>query len=281
MRPREPCSRGRACCPRIKVSPRIDKELLVGFVRGIPAALALATLLTGCAPQAIRTSLPSSWQPSPNFSERRPNIVVVHHTGSSTVESALRTLLDPARRVSAHYLIDRDGRLLQLVDERHRAWHAGASRWGSITDVNSSSIGIELVNNGDEPFPAAQIASLVALLTDVTDRHQIPRQNVIGHADVAPARKSDPSGHFPWRTLAASGFGLWCNEPPPTTSPGFDPLLGLRTIGYDISVPADAFRAFRLHYGIESGEPEPGERERALLACLAAKAANAARPPEE
>jgi N-acetylmuramoyl-L-alanine amidase len=234
----------------------------------------IASTLFGCAPAPIRTTLPSTWQPSPNFGERRPTVVVVHHTGSNSVDAALQTLLDPARRVSAHYLIGRDGRLLQLVDERHRAWHAGDSRWGSITDVNSTSIGIELVNNGDEPFPAEQIAALISLLKDVTVRHQIPPQNVVGHADVAPSRKSDPNAYFPWRLLATNGFGVWCDEPLPPPPPGFDPLAGLRAIGYDISRPDDALRAFRLHYATAADTPDALAREVAMIACLQRKAAN-------
>ena len=241
------------------------------------AALA-AAVLAGCAPAPVRTTLPSIWQPSPNFGERRPNIVVVHHTGSSTVESALKTLLDPARRVSAHYLIGREGELLQLVDERHRAWHAGASSWGGITDVNSTSIGIELVNNGDEPFPGPQIASLIALLKDVTARHHIPPHNVVGHADVAPARKTDPNAYFPWRLLAANGFGLWCDEPLPPSPPGFDPALGLKAIGYDVSQLDGALGAFRLHYATANDTPEAAERERATIACLQQKAARVPAP---
>jgi N-acetylmuramoyl-L-alanine amidase len=228
----------------------------------------------------LRTSLPSTWQPSPNFSERRPNLVVVHHTGSSTLESALRTLTDRARGVSAHYLIDRDGRILQLVDERHRAWHAGASRWGGISDVNSASIGIELVNNGDEPFPDRQIVSLITLLDDLTDRHHIPPRNVIGHADVAPARKSDPNAYFPWATLARNGYGLWCDEPVPAAPAGFDPAAGLQAIGYDMGELSDAQRAFRLHYASGDNGSEFSERERALIACLQQKAAGAVSPSD-
>src|SRR3972149_1333212 len=129
-----------------------------------------AVLLAACAPLPLTTSVPMQWQPSPNFDERRPNFVIIHATSNDTAEQALRTLTDPVRRVSAHYLIGRDGRIYQLVDERARAWHAGESKWGATTDLNSVSLGIELDNNGDEPFPDAQISALLTLLNDLTDR---------------------------------------------------------------------------------------------------------------
>jgi N-acetylmuramoyl-L-alanine amidase len=231
--------------------------------------------LAACGPEPIRTSLPSTWRPSPNFNERRPNFIVIHHTGSSDAMSALATLSDPRKEVSAHYLIARDGRIFQLVDERSRAWHAGDSGWGPITDVNSASIGIELDNNGAEPFPDGQIAPLIALLTDIAAREHIPPTHVVGHADVAPGRKTDPSALFPWGTLAAAGFGLWCDPPYPPAPESFDLLLGLKAIGYDISDPDAALRAFRLHYrpratsrpeagsaGTNAGETDRGETDR-------------------
>jgi len=179
----------------------------------LSAAVVILLVGAACAPDIQRTTLPSQWQPSPNYSARRPNLVVIHHTGSASVERALATLTDPARGVSAHYVVALDGRILQLVDERMRAWHAGESRWGNETDVNSASIGIELDNDGDEPFPRAQMDALLRLLADVTERHRIPAINVVGHADVAPGRKADPSPWFSWRELAVRGFGLWCDDP--------------------------------------------------------------------
>src|SRR5471030_1167693 len=121
----------------------------------------LLTLLTACAPVPQRAGIPTTWQASPNFNERKPNFVVIHHTSDDTVDQALRTLADSARRVSAHYLIGRDGTIIQLVDERARAWHAGESKWGANTDLNSASLGIELDNNGREPFSDAQISALL------------------------------------------------------------------------------------------------------------------------
>lgn len=232
----------------------------------------LAAALTACAPAPLRTSLPSTWQPSPNFDERRPNLVVIHHTSDDTAEQALATLTDPLREVSAHYLVTREGAIVQLVDERKRAWHAGVSHWGADFDVNSDSIGIELDNNGDEPFADAQIQSLLALLADLRDRYGIPAANFVGHADVAPARKVDPSRWFPWRTLAAHGFGLWCESPPAEAPPALDALLALQALGYDVSDPAAAIAAFDLHYGEGDGSGELTEHAKAVLACLVEEA---------
>lgn len=235
--------------------------------------LALSLLLTACAPVPQRAGIPTSWQGSPNFDERRPNFVVIHHTSNDTVDQALRTLANPLRSVSAHYLIGRDGAIVQLVDERARAWHAGESRWGAATDINSASLGIELDNNGYEPFPDAQISALLRLLADIRERYRIPAANFLGHADVAPGRKVDPSRYFPWKTLADHGFGIWCDPPYAQPPWPFDEALQLRALGYDIDDVAAAMRAFKLHFLPD--EPSSGldERGRALLHCLYQKAA--------
>jgi len=237
--------------------------------------LLLASLLAlaACAPVPQRAGIPTEWKPSPNFNERRPNYVILHHTSDDTVEQALRTLANPTRPVSAHYLIGRDGRILQLVDERARAWHAGESKWGSDTDLNSAALGIELDNNGREPFAEAQIGALLRLLADIKERYHIPAANFIGHADVAPRRKTDPSRYFPWKTLADSGFGLWCDPPYAPPPAPFDVTLQLRALGYDTEDVAAALRAFKLHFLPE--EPSAGldEGGRALLYCLSRKAA--------
>jgi N-acetylmuramoyl-L-alanine amidase len=231
--------------------------------------LLLGGALAACTPAPLRTSLPSAWRPSPNFDQRRPQFVVIHHTSNDSADEALRTLTDPLRAVSAHYLIGRDGTIFQLVDERQRAWHAGASKWGNDTDLNSSSLGIELDNNGEEPFAEAQIASLLRLLDDLRARYRIPAANFIGHADVAPQRKNDPSRYFPWKRLAASGFGLWCEAPAAGLPPGFDPMLALQALGYDVSDPVTAIQAFKLHFVQHASPPGLSEPEQRLLACLA------------
>ena len=175
-------------------------------------------------------------------------MVVVHYTTNNDAETAIRTLTNPAREVSAHYLIGRDGRIVQLVDEDRRAWHAGASYWSGHRDVNSASIGIELDNNGREPFPPTQIDALLALLADLRTRYDIAASHVVGHSDVALGRKVDPGPLFPWRTLASHGYGLWCDPPYPTAPPGFSLEAALQAIGYDPADPDAARRAFRLHF---------------------------------
>ncbi len=225
-------------------------------------------VLAACAPLPRRAEIPTVWQPSRNFGERLPNFVVIHYTGSDSTTAALRVLSSPQPGVSAHYLIVRDGTLIQLVDERARAWHAGESRWGSSVDLNSASIGIELDNNGREPYPQTQIDALLSLLSDLSRRYRIPAANYLGHSDVAPRRKVDPGPLFPWRTLAANGFGLWCEPPHAEPPPGFDSMLGLRAIGYDVREPTAAVSAFRMHFTPDEPASELDERDRALIHCL-------------
>jgi len=229
---------------------------------------ALCMLLAACAPAPQRAGIPAQWHASPNFDGRRPDFVIIHHTGDNTVEQAQRTLTDPQRAVSAHYLIGREGSIRQLVDERNRAWHAGASRWGAHTDMNSSSLGIELDNNGHEPFPDAQISALIALLTDIRERLRIPAANVLGHADIAPRRKVDPSAYFPWKTLAEHGFGLWCDPPLAPAPVPFDDSMALQALGYDVTDVQAAIVAFKRHFLADDSARALGAQERALLHCL-------------
>jgi N-acetylmuramoyl-L-alanine amidase len=160
-------------------------------------------------------------RPSPNFGPRRDgariDMLVLHYTGMKSCAEALARLADPAAQVSAHYVIDEDGTVYRMVDETMRAWHAGESTWRGATDVNSRSIGIELVNPGHEfgyrDFPAAQMDALIARARDILVRHSIPPINVVGHSDVAPLRKTDPGERFDWRGLAAAGIGVWPKRP--------------------------------------------------------------------
>ena len=153
--------------------------------------------------------------PSPNFDMRRapPDMLVLHYTGMETGEAALARLRDPEAKVSAHYLVEEDGRIFQLVPEERRAWHAGAGGWRGEDDCNAASIGIEIVNPGHEfgyrLFPEAQIAAVIALIGDIRDRWTIPDNRIIAHSDLAPARKTDPGELFPWKRLAEAGHGLW------------------------------------------------------------------------
>ncbi|CAN5626956.1 N-acetylmuramoyl-L-alanine amidase [soil metagenome] len=213
---------------------------------------ACCLLLVACAHGPARNPM-AQWVPSPNHDARRPQLVVIHYTEQDSVARSLDTLRTRNRggRVSAHYLIGRDGALYQLVADDLRAWHAGAGRWGTIRDVNSASIGIELDNDGRSPFPQPQMDTLLRLLEDLTTRHRIARTQVIGHADMAPARKIDPGPLFPWRQLAEAGFGIW---PDPGAGPSprdFDPLQALRLLGYpidDLADPAPVIRAYRMRY---------------------------------
>jgi N-acetylmuramoyl-L-alanine amidase len=233
-------------------------------------AALLMLLVAACAALPVRTALPIEKRPSPNYDQRRPNFVILHYTSNDHAERALRTLTDRVRRVSSHYLVDRDGTIYYLVDELARAWHAGESYWGGNRDLNSASLGIEIDNNGAEPYSEPQIKSLLTLLADLKERYGIPAANFIGHSDIAPTRKTDPGGQFPWRRLAAMGYGLWCDPPygpPPATA---ESLL-LAALGYDVSNLPAAISGFKLHY-VPSGDPARlTDDDRALLNCLVAK----------
>ena len=229
----------------------------------------ITVLLAACAPLPPRTV-------SPNFDERRPNLVIIHHTSDNTLEQALNTLTTPERKVSAHYVIGRDGTVVQLVNESARAWHAGISWWGGYTDINSASLGIELDNNGNEPFADAQIDALLILLADIRQRRHIPAANFIGHADIAPSRKTDPSALFPWNKLAERGFGLWCETPLPAAPAGYDLQLALAALGYNPATPEASQLAFRLHFIRDTTIPGnliPTEQEKAVAYCLLQKKA--------
>ena len=190
--------------------------------------------------------------PTPNFDARRgpPDMILLHYTGMRTGQEALDRLRDPAARVSAHYVVEEDGRLFRLAPEERRCWHAGVSWWRGETDVNAVSIGVEIVNPGHEwgyrPFPEAQLEAVIALLSDIRSRWTISDDRILGHSDVAPRRKTDPGELFPWRRLAQAGHGLWF-EPAaervaalgPPLAPGDEGLgvhvlqAGLHRLGYE------------------------------------------------
>lgn len=219
---------------------------------------AACLLLAACthAPQAPRNPL-AEWVPSPNFDARRPLAIVIHATEQGSAEQSLETLRTRNRGgpVSAHYLIGDDGRIYQLVADGDRAWHAGGGRWGTLTDLNSASIGIELDNEVGEAFTEAQLASLLRLLDDLTTRLSIPKTQVIGHADMAPTRKRDPGALFPWQRLADAGYGLWPQGALVDPPAGFDPWLAMAAVGYPLHDRAAAVRAFHRHYrGRDDGE---------------------------
>lgn len=214
--------------------------------------------------------------PSPNFDERALPIsmIVLHYTGMQDADSAIARLRDPEAKVSAHYVVDEDGRVLRLVAEDKRAWHAGKSHWRKIDDVNSASIGIEIVNPGHDwgyrDFPDAQVEAVIRLVDDIKQRHGITRGNVVGHSDVAPARKRDPGELFPWNRLARLRLAL----PRPTrnlmdpcwTQAGF--LLALERFGYDVSEPMAAIMAFQRRFRPELIDGEIDAECRMILLAL-------------
>lgn len=182
--------------------------------------------------------------PSPNFGPRRdgltPELVVIHYTAMACADEALERLCAPEHEVSAHYLIGRDGQLWQLVDEQMRAWHAGSGNWAGQSDVNSRSIGIELDNSGDCPFPEPQMQRLEALLSGILARWRIRPAGVIGHQDFAPARKGDPGRRFDWRRLALAGLAVW-PEPGALSAPEEARFLdAAATFGYPTEAGVDA-----------------------------------------
>ena len=212
-------------------------------------ACACVLLLAACAAQPARNPI-AEWVPSANFNERKPVVIVVHATEQESAQQSLDTLRtrNSGGQVSAHYLIGDDGRLYQLVADEHRAWHAGAGRWGTIHELNSASIGIEIDNDGSEPFSEAQIASLILLLQDLTARHRIPKTEVIGHSDLAPGRKIDPGPRFPWQRLHAAGFGIWPDPDAAPPPPGFDPVEALRLIGYSVDDLQATIHSYRMRF---------------------------------
>ncbi len=200
---------------------------------------------------------PTVSRPSPNHGPRPAGVgaelLVLHYTGMSDAASALARLCDPAAQVSAHYTVDEDGTVYAHVPEDRRAWHAGVSSWRGRGDVNSRSIGVEIVNPGHEygyrPFPAVQMESVAALCRDIMGRHGIAPADVVAHSDIAPDRKEDPGELFDWPRLAQEGIGLW---PMPSQADGGSwDAMGvadlLARIGYDPASPR-ALLAFQRRY---------------------------------
>jgi N-acetylmuramoyl-L-alanine amidase len=188
------------------------------------------------------------WISTVNFNLRKPNFVVIHHTAQDSLQQTLRTFTLSKTQVSAHYVISDDGTVVQMLNDYLRAWHGGNASWGKNTDINSASIGIELDNNGFEPFSEAQINSLVALLTRLKKDYNIPTNNIIAHSDIAPTRKADPSAFFPWKNLAALGFGFWPEDQLEKAPDYFNVEQALRIIGYNAQNLSSAIKAFKLHY---------------------------------
>ncbi len=199
------------------------------------------------------SSVVAEVRPSPNHGERkggdRPDMIVLHYTGMPDPNAALARLCAPGTEVSAHYFVFEDGRVIQLVQESRRAWHAGAAFWAGEADINSRSVGIEIANPGhdyDYPdFPKRQIAAVTALCRGIQTRNSIPPLRVLAHSDVAPGRKRDPGEKFPWRTLFDSGVGHWVEPAPITESGG---LLALGDRGDEVAAIQDLLSQYG--YGV-------------------------------
>jgi N-acetylmuramoyl-L-alanine amidase len=211
--------------------------------------------------------------PSPNFNDRAlpVSMLVLHYTGMEDAASAIAWLRNPESKVSCHYLVAEDGQVVRMVDEEKRAWHAGRSWWRGVTDVNSASFGIEIVNPGHEfgyrPFPEPQMSALIPLVADIVRRHGIRPPYVVGHSDIAPERKEDPGELFDWQRLAKLGLAM-----PRPTSNLIDPLwtdsgflLALERYGYDVRNPKAAVRAFQRRFRPEDLTGEIDGETRAIL----------------
>ncbi len=201
-----------------------------------------------------------------NFGMRKPNAVIIHYTAQNSCEKTLETFTQDASQVSAHYVICRDGTLHHMLNDYLRAWHAGAGKWGNNTDINSTSVGIEIDNNGKDSFFLAQLNTLYGVLAYLKKAYNIPAANFIGHSDIAPGRKIDPGILFPWKTLANKGYGLWYADTTGLKLPeSFSSNTALRIIGYDISDLTAAMISFRMHWIGNDKQGEFDDPEKKIL----------------
>lgn len=193
------------------------------------------------------------WVGTTNFDLRKPNFVIIHHTAQNACEQTLKTFTLERTKVSAHYVICKDGTIHHMLNDYMRAWHGGIAKWGNNTDINSSSIGIELDNNGFEPFETTQINSLILLLEKLKTQYKIPAENFIGHGDIAPKRKVDPNIYFPWKQLALNGYGVWYSPDSTKNLPeSLSVPLALSIVGYDMADTTAAILAFKRHFRQDS-----------------------------
>jgi N-acetylmuramoyl-L-alanine amidase len=198
---------------------------------------------------SIGTNKADFWAGTVNFNMRKPNIVVIHHTAQNSCEQTLKTFTIKKTQVSAHYVICEDGTIHHMLNDYLRAWHAGIGRWGNITDVNSSSIGIELDNDGLEAFKEPQIQALEKLLAVLKKTYGIPAANFIGHADIAPTRKNDPNVNFDWERLAKGGYGKWYADTSAIHLPSdFNAQNTLKMIGYNSGDSVAVIKTFKRKY---------------------------------
>ncbi|MGF2414696.1 N-acetylmuramoyl-L-alanine amidase [Ferruginibacter sp.] len=223
-------------------------------------------------PKAVDSAMMGTqWVGTTNFGMRKPNFVIIHHTAQNGCDTTLRTFTLPRTQVSAHYVICKDGTIQHMLNDYLRAWHAGNSKWGNVTDVNSVSIGIELDNNGYEPFTEPQMNSLLQVLKKLKKDNNIPAANFIGHSDIAPKRKVDPNKYFNWPLLAQNGFGNWYDTANVKLPDNFNALQSLRIIGYDTRDSVAAIRAFKLHFVQQDSIPKITEEDKKIIYELSKK----------
>jgi N-acetylmuramoyl-L-alanine amidase len=241
-----------SCSPKgpYALTDKVYRDKTKGYVAAIQTQL----------PDTLRDSsgmpVPSAWVGTVNFGIRKPNYVIIHFTAQDSLGQTLHTFTITSTQVSAHYVIGKTGKVVHMVNDYLRANHAGLGKWGSVTDMNSCSIGIEIDNNGSEPFTGPQISSLLLLLDQLKKNYNIPQANFIGHQDFAPKRKPDPGPYFPWKTLAQHGFGYWSDDVLELAPEGFDYTIALKLIGYDTSDPKAAIVAFKRHFVQTDIKPE-------------------------
>lgn len=211
------------------------------------------------------------WVGTTNFSMRRPNFVIIHHTAQNSCDETLKTFTLTRTQVSAHYVICRDGTVHHMLNDLLRAHHAGFGKWGNISDMNSGSIGIEIDNNGSEPFTEQQMNSLLLLLERLKKAYNIPQTNFIGHMDWAPGRKVDPSRYFSWKTLADNGFGYWYDTTGVQVPEDFNPIQALRIIGYNVAKPEIAIQSYKIHFTPQDSTRVINEDDKKILFDLVKK----------
>lgn len=208
-----------------------------------------------------------------NLNLRKPNLVIIHHTAQNSCDQTLKAFTNPKTQVSAHYVICKDGTVHHMLNDYLRAWHGGVGKWGNNTDINSTSIGIELDNNGFEIFTEPQISSLLVLLQHLKKAYNIPPANFIGHQDMAPGRKVDPNVFFPWKRLGDKGYGLWYDDTTGVVVPGdFNNLQALRIIGYEVKDSVAAIRSFNRHWLAQDKSDSIGAQGQKILFSLVQKA---------
>lgn len=220
-------------------------------------------------PKDSLSQMVSAWVGTTNFNMRKPNFVIIHHTAQNSCDQTLKTFTNTKTQVSAHYVICKDGTVHHMLNDYLRAWHGGIAKWGANTDINSSSIGIEIDNNGVDTFATAQINTLLQLLANLKKAYAIPTANFIGHADIAPTRKNDPNVTFPWKKLSDNSFGFWWSDTTGITVPqNFNHLQALRIIGYDVRDSSAVIQTFKRKFLQQEGSSGLTDEARKILYTL-------------